>query len=353
MKPVVGTLKGTSVYISKSKDVGRLYGKSRFGHTIPKNILQLNLIEAIYLVNENKLRVKKQDGFLDFKDLVDIAAFQYPSFETSFLIFQDLRNRGQQVTFPDESDYSTLLLKKKDDISQQNVIISAFSERNPIHVSELKNLAEQALQTQADCWISIVDEEGDITYYELVLSAPDGSLEPYGYPLIKGLFLDNRAIIFDAETVSLLHEKEFFGKPFCSVLQLSPIEAAYLMKESRCILTTTSGETIDSFISFQKILENRQSDYKNIFSIYEDLKKRKTIVKTGFKFGAHFRVYTNDPMKTHAEYVIQAVDIHHRTIWSEISRAVRLAHSVNKIFIYALVSEDTPIAYLQFRRLRP
>ena len=82
------------------------------------------------------------------------------------------------------------------------------------------------------------------------------------------------------------------------------------------------------------------------------MKKRGLIVKTGFKFGAHFRAYTKKPDETHAEYLIHAVDKKFKRMWAEISRAVRLAHSVNKEITFARVEENN-IDYIRFGRLRP
>jgi tRNA-intron endonuclease len=75
-------------------------------------------------------------------------------------------------------------------------------------------------------------------------------------------------------------------------------------------------------------------------------------VKTGFKFGTHFRSYTKNPDETHAEFLVHVLPKNFKNIWSEMSRAVRLAHSVNKEIIFAKTSKNT-IDYIKFGRLRP
>jgi len=354
MKPVQGILTDTSVLISKPKDVGRLYGKSRFGKTLSGNTLQLHLIEAVYLVDEEKLTLKKDDCPISLQELISIAAKQNPSFETLFLSFQDLRHRGYQVEICENSAFCSFQIQKKTDSQpNQTIYISAFSERIPLTLSALTRLVTEAMHTQASCWISIVDEEGDITYYDLILLPPEGVIEQKKYPHTTGILLENRAIILDTNKAALLHDKEFYGKPFCKGLQLSPIEAAYLTKKKTCSFLSASNQKTASFTTLQKTLSKKQPEFSKIFSVYEDLKQRKMIVKTGFKFGAHFRAYTNNPSTTHAEYIIQVIKDTYETSWPEISRGVRLAHSVNKIFIYAMVSKNQDISYLQFRRLRP
>ena len=99
-------------------------------------------------------------------------------------------------------------------------------------------------------------------------------------------------------------------------------------------------------------MKDQQPDIDLRFNVFKDLKKRGLLVKTGFKFGAHFRAYTTKPDHTHAEYLIHVVDSDFKSSWAEISRAVRLAHSVNKEIVFAKVDE-TKIVYIKFGRLRP
>ncbi|ENO11980.1 tRNA splicing endonuclease [Thermoplasmatales archaeon SCGC AB-539-C06] len=53
------------------------------------------------------------------------------------------------------------------------------------------------------------------------------------------------------------------------------------------------------------------------------------------------------PDEIHAEYLIHAVDKKFKRTWAEISRAVRLAHSVNKEIMFARVEENN-IDYIRF-----
>ena len=101
-----------------------------------------------------------------------------------------------------------------------------------------------------------------------------------------------------------------------------------------------------------KIVKNQQQDINLRFCVFKDLKKRGLLVKTGFKFGAHFRAYSTKPEDTHAEYLIHVVNKDFKSTWAEISRAVRLAHSVNKEISFAIVDKNK-IDYIKFGRLRP
>ena len=100
------------------------------------------------------------------------------------------------------------------------------------------------------------------------------------------------------------------------------------------------------------MIKRLHPDITTRYLVFTDLKNRGMIVKTGFKFGAHFRAYTQKPGVTHAEYLVHVVPKGFTSVWAEISRAVRLAHSVNKDIVFARV-DNTRIDYIQFGRLRP
>jgi tRNA-intron endonuclease len=66
----------------------------------------------------------------------------------------------------------------------------------------------------------------------------------------------------------------------------------------------------------------------------------------------HFRAYTKKPDVTHAEYLVHVVEKKFKSVWAEISRAVRLAHSVNKEIVFARL-DGKNIDYIRLGRLRP
>ena len=84
---------------------------------------------------------------------------------------------------------------------------------------------------------------------------------------------------------------------------------------------------------------------------YSDARSRGLVVKTGFKYGTHFRAYEGSPDDCHARYLMHAVDVSNRTMWPEISRAVRLSGGVKKEFLFSRVGDD--VEYLEFRWFRP
>lgn len=346
---ICGELLDDKIIVKKSKDVGRLYNKSRIGETISGNQLKLNLIEGVFLLDEDKIRIFDNRKEVELQKLVKLAAKNISRFETKYLVFKDLRVRGCAVKLGDESDiFDFYYIKKEED---RPYFISAFSERDQIEIEDIKSLIEIAFKKGIGLWFAIVDEEGDLTYYDVSIVNIEGFTREHKFSKALGVFLNNRIVVFDEKLAENLHDKEFFGKPFGEGLQLSPVEALYLLEKKVVNIQTKDGEKL-SKNEFKNILYRLQPDIESRYIVYWDLKKRGLIVKTGFKFGTHFRAYTKKPGETHAEYLVHVVNKGFKSIWADISRAVRLAHSVNKEIVFAR-RDGNKIDYIKFGRLRP
>jgi len=352
---LTGELIDNKILITKSKQVGRLFNKSRFGKPLTGNRLHLNLLEGVFLLGEGKLRIFYEKEAISFQQLFEKASIDIPHFEQKYIVFRDLRKRGlfAQLNF-ESGDYEIIVTSKQSENKSKNRLsrIYTFSERDRIKIIQLTDYLKTFEKREIDLWIAIVDEEGDITYYDISKITPSGENRKHKFNKTKGILLENRVVIFDKKSSEKLFKKEFIGKPFEGGLQISFVEALYLMENKVLNLFKLHGSKNISFSKFLKIAKKTQPDIELRIFVYRDLKKRGLIVKTGFKFGTHFRVYTRNPDQIHAEYLIQVVEKEYNEVWSEISRAVRLAHSVNKGFIFGKIKDDK-IEYIKFGRLRP
>jgi len=338
------------VIINNAKDASRLYNKSRVGKPLSNNKLEIDLIEAVFLSEEEKIQIFQKNKKITFQKIVDFAAKKITNFLTKYLIYKDIRSRGYAIKMHTQNkDITFINVERKNNPSEKQFFLSTFSERNCFDIKETFRLIEYSNKSNKFLWYAILDEEGDITYYDI--SKPDffGEIKKHVLPKTKGFIFKDRVIVFDKKTSDKLFEKEFFGKPFGKGLQLSYVEALFLSKKE--FLDIYSKNTKITKNKLQDIVKKSQSDIDDRFMVYNDLKKRGFIVKTGFKFGSHFRVYTKQPDLTHAEYLVHIIGKDYRGFWSDISRAVRLAHSVNKEIIFAIVNKK--IRYIKLGRLRP
>jgi len=349
---VFGEFIDNQIIVKKQKDSGRLYNRSHFGTLNSKGQAQLDLLEGIFLLGENKIKIFENKKELNFQTLVNIATQIISEFEIKYLIFRDLRNRGLAIKLCDKNEQTTFYqFKQKKEEREKKCVISAFSERDILDINQTKNLIQNITKKNEELWYAIVDEEGDLTYYRVSFQDMKGEVFESAYNKGHGILLKNRIVLFDSKLSDVLFQKEFFGKPFGEGLQLSLVEGLYLLGKKVIDIVSTQNKTL-SEKKCKEIIYKLQPDIEERLIVFSDLKKRGLIVKTGFKFGAHFRAYTKQPDKTHAEYLIHVVDKDFKSLWAEMSRAVRLAHSVNKEIVFARV-DGKKIDYIKFGRLRP
>jgi len=344
---ITGKLEEGNILIEKTKDIGRLYNKSGFGQPLSGNKLQLSLIEGVFLLDEKKIRIYQNKKIINFQKLVELAAKKIPEFEIKYLAFKDLRKRGYAVKEYDGKEKITFHIKQK--VNNQ-IFVSVFSERDFLNIKETTDLEKYVSKKDGKLWFAIIDEEGDITYYDVSKIDIKGKTKEHTFKKARGVFLKDRVVIFDEKASKTFFEKEFYGKFFGNGLQLSFVEALYLSENNLIDFYDVDEKEIKKD-KIEQVAHKLQPDIKLRLTVFRDLKKKGLIVKTGFKFGAHFRAYTKNPDETHAEYLVHIVKKDFKSIWSEISRAVRLAHSVNKEFVFASVNKK--IEYVRFGRLRP
>jgi len=349
---VTGELVSNHIIVEKQKDAGRLYSRSHFGTKKPKGIVHLDLLEGVYLLGEQKIQIYQEKKKIDFQTLVTLAAQQISEFEIKYLIFKDLRSRGLSIKLCNEKESTTFYLyKERKEERKQQCFICAFSERDILDLKKTRNVLTKISKNNAELWYAIVDEEGDITYYQISEQDLKGTIYEKRYTKGNAILLKNRIVLFDEKLSKSLFENEFFGKPFGKGLQLSLVEGVYLLDKKVIDIFLKQGKKL-SKSTCMELITTLQPDIKSRLFVFSDLKKRRLLAKTGFKFGAHFRAYTKHPDKTHAEYLVHVVEKDFTSIWANMSRAVRLAHSVNKEIVFAQIN-GKKIDYIKFGRLRP
>ncbi|MCU0849776.1 MAG: tRNA-intron lyase [Candidatus Thermoplasmatota archaeon] len=347
---ISGELVDDYILIRKPSDVGRLYNKSHIGTPLPSNQLRLNLLEGVFLLDEGKMILHHQKKQVSFPALLKQAVQRIPEFETKYLVYRDLRSRGHAILQVDDIPHISFR-KFTQRNEERPCIIAAFSERDILDIRQIQQLIQQSTKKHTALWFALVDEEGDLTYYDVSPIKLSGEIPEHKYPKGTAVLLKNRLIVFDKKLAGLLLQKEFYGKPFGETLQLSFVEALYLHERNILEIQTTEGKILTWEQSSHLMLKH-QPDILQRLQVFTDLKKRGLLVKTGFKFGAHFRAYSKHPEATHAEFLIHVIEKDFTSVWAETSRAVRLAHSVNKEFIFACIT-GTTVDYIRLGRLRP
>ena len=168
------------------------------------------------------------------------------------------------------------------------------------------------------------------------------------------LLVKERVLITDADLLSDLINRGY-GEKEGKQLLLSPEEALY-MNEKKKEFPVLDGRGHElTYEELWKKFIKLDKEFTMKYVVYRDLKDRGFCVKTGFKFGSHYRIYSrgDKPGKGHAIWLVHAVPEEYIAQFQVISRAIRLAQNVRKKMIYAVVDKDGDITYYKFERITP
>ncbi|MCX6769070.1 MAG: tRNA-intron lyase [Candidatus Micrarchaeota archaeon] len=177
---------------------------------------------------------------------------------------------------------------------------------------------------------------------------PNGSLKMDRYALLGRFYADDLWTVIDDEAVGKeLYERHWFGQ-FGSykaeqrgkLSKLDAYETLFLIRHANMKLENASeAEVICA-------AKRQHADFLHLYEVYEDWRLQGFVLKTGFKFGTHFRLYfpgaspsRADGEWIHSKHVVHCFPRASKLLISEWARAIRVAHSVKKTFVLAIPGE--------------
>lgn len=212
--------------------------------------------------------------------------------------------------------------------------------------------------------LAIVDEDGELTYFETdatpEIGADDAAGDRQGRQdvgadadlpgSVDADLLDDRVVCYEA--AEALYESRFYGQRLfgrnadSGPLQLSLVEAAYLAQ--RGVLAVDPEAVVDRAHD----VEGDRFDRR--LRVYAALRGRGVVPKSGFKFGADFRVYRTfsdvDSLE-HSADLVRVVGPHHTVAPRDLSLDVRLAGGVRKRMVFARTAANGRIGWLSVARI--
>ncbi|MFQ5800156.1 MAG: tRNA-intron lyase [Candidatus Hydrothermarchaeales archaeon] len=168
---------------------------------------------------------------------------------------------------------------------------------------------------------------------------------------MEGEIFEDKVIVKDDPQAMRLVQRGF-GKYQDDALELTLLEALFLMERGTLkVLQKGKNAGKDTVIK----RSGDEEDFFRRYEVYKDLRQRGYVVKTGFKFGAHFRVYERGEFTqdAHSAFLVHVVPEDAVLSFPELSRAVRLSQSVKKRMIFAVVDHEGDITYYQIERIIP
>ena len=349
-----GELRGSEVWIKEQSEASQIHNKGYYGVPQTGGALKLDLMEAVYLVESSRLVVEEDGRPRSSSDLLRLAHKSSEGFEIRYLVYRELRQRGYIVKLGQPPlDFRVFPRGGSPNKTPSKWWVAAISERWTFDLGSMLGDLDRTTDVRKKLLLAVVDEESDVTYYDVKRVVPKGRVGALDLSeKVDGLLMGDRALVPGKEGAAALHGGHFFGKMIGPTLQLSLIEAAFLMELGSVRLADAkTGRTV-ALSSLKKRARELQPDFDLRLDAFKDMKGRGLIVKTGFKYGSHFRAYEGDPGKQHARYLVHAVPKEYTTMWPEVSRAVRLAHGVKKEILLGRVSENE-VEYVSMSRYRP
>jgi len=316
----------------------RFHDARGYGRPLGGDEIALAPVEAAHLLYRGDLERVDGMGFRAF------LTSQGERFGPRFLVYLDLRDRGFYLSPAVEGWVQPSTGLDAAELEELDFVVyprgkgptdGAVAHRIRV-VGERTDIPAASL---GDAVVAVVDEEGDLTYLETTGFDPSGETAVADLEPTSGTLLEDRVLVWDPP--GPFHDRGFYGQPLegraaaFDVLHLSLVEAAYLAAQG--LLELADGGGVARLVDRGRAVEGERFDRR--LRAYRALRNAGSVPKTGFKFGADFRVYREvesvDKLG-HSEFLVRALP--HEYVFSprDLALDVRLAHGVRKRMVFAL-----------------
>lgn len=166
-KLVKAVFSGETIYSNK-KEAFTLYEQSRFGE--PKEgKIYYSFYEAIFLLEKGKIEIKQGSKKLNFEKLLEKLKELDNRIETKYSVFKDMRARGYIVktALKFGAEFRVYDKGKKPGEEHARWILYPVKESDILTWHDFSAKNRVAHSTKKNLLIGIVDEEGDVTYYQV------------------------------------------------------------------------------------------------------------------------------------------------------------------------------------------
>lgn len=153
---------------SNSSEAYSLYEKSSFGERKDSRIIY-SPSEALFLVEKNKMEISSANKKLSHEELTKKFKKIDKKFQIKYPVFKDLREKGYVVKTALKFGAEFRVYEKGAKIEERHSkwIVFTDYESKTFSWQEFSSKNRVAHSTKKNLLIAIVDEEGDITYYEV------------------------------------------------------------------------------------------------------------------------------------------------------------------------------------------
>ena len=167
MKKISAEIIGETVS-SNTTEAHTLYNKSNFGEK-KEGKIKYSFPEVLYLVEKEKMKVSSRNKELSFEDLIKKFKKVDKKIQIKYPVFRDLRVKGYVVKTALKFGAEFRIYEKGTKVGEKHskwIVFTDYESRN-ITWQEFSSKNRVAHSTKKNLLLAILDEEGDITYYEV------------------------------------------------------------------------------------------------------------------------------------------------------------------------------------------
>ena len=191
---------------------------------------------------------------------------------------------------------------------------------------------------------------------EVVVEAPKVEESPEKKKVVVHAVLGGERVITENsdDAREFYNQSRFGSLAEDGKVELSLLEALYLMEKGRLLAKSQSGRTL-TFESYLKLAQKVEPNFWIRYCVFKDMRNRGYIIKTALKFGADFRVYERGvkPGEDHAKWIVYPVHEGSTLTWHEFSAKNRVAHSTKKRLLMGIVDDEGDVTYYEVKWMRP
>ncbi len=155
---------------TENSDAARdLFNQSRYGALLESGKVQLSLIEALYLLDKKKIKViDGKDKAVDFDALLKKGQKIDPNLYVRYAVYKDIRNKGYiiKTALKFGADFRVYDRGVKPGEDHARWVVFPVHESSSFTWYEFSAKNRVAHSTKKRLLLAIVDDEGDVTFYE-------------------------------------------------------------------------------------------------------------------------------------------------------------------------------------------
>ena len=169
-EPVAAYFSNERVLTESSDDARELYNQGRYGELQDDGRVQLSLIEAIYLLEKKKLiAYDSRNKSIDFEKFLKKSQKKEKNFWVRYCVYKDIRNRGYiiKTALKFGADFRIYDRGVKPGEDHARWVVFPVHEGSSLTWYEFSAKNRVAHSTKKKLLIGAVDDEGDVTYWEV------------------------------------------------------------------------------------------------------------------------------------------------------------------------------------------